>query len=97
MCVQISGYIALDPFVIYSLYILGSLRPFHAHSDPFHIYLDPFHVYKLVSILTSSVTVTSEHLISKCLAGNGTTNYCYIFSLFSCYKQLQRYESYVRV
>ena len=52
----------LDPFVIYSLYILVwfliHLDPFHVHLDPFHVYLDPFHVYldpfrvyKLMSIL----------------------------------------------
>ena len=38
------SYQLLDPFVIYSLYIL-------IHLDPFHVYLDPFCVYKLLSIL----------------------------------------------
>ena len=26
-------------------------------------------------------------------AGDVTTNYCYIFTMFCCYKQLQRYQS----
>ena len=85
--------------MINSLYILEWSKSL----IPFLCLLRPLQVSEHFDCLQQRLISHTKHKHNlatserKCLPHDTTTNFCYLFWLFCCYKQLQRYSNLSRI